>query len=239
GYTGKTCAVKVCPNGCSGHGKCGPKKWPHFRVGKGENYTGKTLRQCYELRRMLEDKILPGCWSEEFAQQFKYGKYSKWVCSYSTSKFILDIACIVQILSAFSPKEYLLLDGADKTEYNPEHSTCAGPWPGWNLHRHENIKTIEENNTLKLDEDAYAAMVICQSICTHRWYRNELRANASYENMFNNIVCDVCGSWDEKMKENRETFYSKYPINNRKKRHMNISAVCSLTVSPSVLVHSG
>ena len=82
-------------------------------------------------------------------------------------------------------------------------------------------------------------MVICQSICTHRWYRNELRANASYENMFNNIVCDVCGSWDEKMKENRETFYSKYPINNRKKRHMNISAVCSLTVSPSVLVHSG
>lgn len=200
------------------------EKWPHFNVDSTENYTGKTLRQCYELRRVLEDKILPELWTVEFAQQFKYGKYSKWVCSYSTSKFILDVACIVQILSVFSPKAYLTLDGADKTEYSPEHSTCHGPWPGWSLHRNENIKTIEASNILKLDENAYAAMVICQSICTHRWYHND---QVGYENMFNNIVCDVCGLWNEKMKENRETFYSKYPINDRKKRHMSISAVGS------------
>ena len=37
---------------------------------------------------------------------------------------------------------------------------------------------------------------------------------------------------DEKMKENRELFYSKYPINDRKKRHMSISAVGSSTILP-------
>ena len=102
-----------------------------------------TLRESYELRRLLEDKILPN-YGIRFRQGFKYGKYSRWVCDYKSPKFILDIVCILQILSSFGPEEYLLLDGADKCEYNPSHSTTNSDSPGWRLHRKQ-----EEGSAVK------------------------------------------------------------------------------------------
>ena len=196
--------------------------WPQFNVNVNETYTGKTLRQAYELRRLLEDKILRELWTPKYADSFKFGKYSRWVVPYKDGKFILDVAYIVQILATFAPKDYLILDGADKIEYNPEHSTSSGPWPGWTLHRQTDLmKDIEENNSLKIDQDAFAAMIICQSICTHRWYRTD---NVEYETIFHNQVMDIAQQWSEETKKNRLDFFAKYPLD-RKKRHMNISSV--------------
>ena len=196
--------------------------WPQFNVNVNETYTGKTLRQAYELRRLLEDKILRELWTPKYADSFKFGKYSRWVVPYKDGKFILDVAYIAQILATFAPKDYLILDGADKIEYNPEHSTSSGPWPGWTLHRQTDLmKDIQENNSLKIDQDAYAAMIICQSICTHRWYRTD---NVEYETIFHNQVMDIAQQWSEETKKNRLDFFAKYPLD-RKKRHMNISSV--------------
>ena len=195
--------------------------WPHFGVDSKKMYSGKTLRESYELRRLLEDKILPELWSPDFSQEFKYGKYSRWVCDYKSPKFILDIVCILQILSSFGPKEYLLLDGADKSKYNPSHSTTNSDSPGWRLHRNqEELQRIETENILKLNVDAYGAMIICRAICTHRWYQSGIE----YEDVFNAMVVDISSLWGEDTEKNRKNFFEKFPVS-RRRRHMNISAV--------------
>ena len=78
--------------------------WPQFNVNMNETYTGKTLRQAYELRRLLEDKILRELWTPKYADSFKFGKYSRWVVPYKDGKFILDVAYIAQILATLLQK---------------------------------------------------------------------------------------------------------------------------------------
>ena len=95
---------------------------------------------------------------------------------------------------------YYRISVTDTIEYNPEHSTSSGSWPGWTLHRQTDLmKDIEENNSLKIDQDAYAAMIICQSICTHRWYRTD---DVEYETVFHNQVMDIAQQWSEETKKN-------------------------------------
>ena len=183
--------------------------WPHFDVGpKGYYIVGKPFVKCMNCDDYLRIKYCQNYGVQISAKSSNMGNTVGGYATIRVQNSFLTLFAFCRYSQVFGPEEYLLLDGADKCEYNPSHSTTNSDSPGWRLHRKQEEMhfNIEKQNILKLDVDAYAAMIICRAICTHRWYQSGIE----YEDVFNAMVVDISSSWSEESKENRKMFLKNF-----------------------------